>query len=337
MRIFFWISFCLLLWACERGKAIPDVSHIDAEVNIHRIDLAVRDIDTLNAEAGIKALEETYPEFMELYLTRIMNLKRPWDTTGTYYQIFNDEYLKPEEVRWLMDTTALVFSQFDDIRDQYRSAFQFYQYYFPEFNIPDIYTFTSAYGVAMGVAEDKLLVGLDMFFGPDYADYYGPPVDLYRYLLRSQTREHIVAKSMMALIDDKLGDVPEGNQFIDFAVHEGKKHYILGLLLPYAHDTVIIDLSAEHLQWCIDNEGQMWAFFVSEDLLYSTDLRRYIRYINPAPSSPGMPPESPGKTGVYIGWRIVQAYMERFPDTSPQMLMELPPQRILNDARYRPR
>jgi len=299
----FWkaaVLFFLLIaffGSCSREKHIPEVAHIQVDVNLYRLDLAIRDIDTLNATEDLKALEEKYPEFMDIYLTRIMNLKRPWDTTEVYYEIFNEEYLKPDGIRWLMDTTALVFNDMSNIEREFEQAFQFYRYYFPDAYLPDIYTFTSAYGVAIGLTEEKLLIGLDMFFGPDYADYYGPPVDLYRYILRSQTPDHIVAKSMMAMVDDKLGEDPEGLQLIDFAIHEGKKHYLLGLLLPYAHDTVIIDMSKEHLNWCHENEGQMWAFFVSEDLLYSSDVRQINRYIRPSPTSPGMPPESPGRTG----------------------------------------
>jgi hypothetical protein len=331
---FFFIAF---FGSCSREKHIPDVAHIEVEVNLHRLDLAIRDVDTLNAAEDLKALEEQYPDFMEIYLTHIMNLKRPWDTTAVYYEIFNEEYLKPDGIRWLMDTTALVFNDMSKIERQFEQAFRFYRYYFPDAYLPDIYTFTSAYGVAIGLTEEKLLIGLDMFFGPDYADYYGPPVDLHRYLLHSQNRDYIVAKSMMAIIDDKLGEDPDGLQFIDFAIHEGKKHYLLGLLLPYEHDTIIIQQSREQLDWCIENEGQMWAFFVSEDLIYSTDIRQINRYVKPAPTSPGMPQESPGRTGVYIGWKIVQAYMERYPETNLQALMELPAQRILNEARFRPR
>lgn len=330
--------FCIAFFcACKQEKHIPEVAHIEVDVNMNRLDLKIRDIDTLHAKTDLQKLEADYEEFMDIYLTRIMNLKRPWDTTAVYYEIFNEEYLKPDGIRWLMDTTALVFGDMEDIQQAFEQAFRFYKYYFPNAYVPDIYTFTSAYGVAIGLAEEKLLIGLDMFFGPEYADYYGPPVDLYQYLLRSQNRDHIVAKSMFAILDDKLGEDPNQLQFIDFAIHEGKKHYLLGLLLPYAQDSVIIDLSLKHLDWCRENEGQMWAFFVSEDLLYSSDIRRITRYIRPAPSSAGMPPESPGRTGVYMGWRIVQEYMRRFPETSPQALIELPPQRILNEARYRPR
>ena len=67
-------------------------------------------------------------------------------------------------------------------------------------------------------------------------------------------------------------------------------------------------------------------------------MSRINKYLNPAPSSPGMPPESPGMTANYIGWQIVKSYMNKFPETTiPDLIGNQNSQDFLEMARYRPK
>jgi hypothetical protein len=82
----------------------------------------------------------------------------------------------------------------------------------------------------------------------------------------------------------------------------------------------------------------MWAHFLKEELLYSTDFQKFRKLVDYSPSSPGMPPEAPGRTANYMGLKIVEAYMRRYPDLGLQGLTELQDaQYILEQSRYKPR
>jgi hypothetical protein len=48
----------------------------------------------------------------------------------------------------------------------------------------------------------------------------------------------------------------------------------------------------------------IWHYFSQRKLLYSTQWADIMRYINEGPTSMGMPPESPGNIGSFIGWQI---------------------------------
>jgi cytochrome c553 len=62
------------------------------------------------------------------------------------------------------------------------------------------------------------------------------------------------------------------------------------------------------------------------------------KYINVSPDSPGMPAQAPGRTGNYIGKQIINAYMERHPETTMQDLLRLQDaQKIMDLSRYKPR
>ena len=51
-----------------------------------------------------------------------------------------------------------------------------------------------------------------------------------------------------------------------------------------------------------------------------------------------MPTEAPGRTGDYIGWQIIRAYMKRYPETSLNDLIKMnDSQMILEKSKYKPK
>ena len=116
--------------------------------------------------------------------------------------------------------------------------------------------------------------------------------------------------------------------------------FLLDALLPEVQDTLKIGYTGEQLQWCFDNEVQMWAHYVQKKMLYSTDVLLYQRYINEAPftSAPDVPQESAPRIGVWTGWQIVRRYMKEHPEvTLKQLMAETDYQKILTQSKYKPR
>jgi len=71
---------------------------------------------------------------------------------------------------------------------------------------------------------------------------------------------------------------------------------------------------------------------------YFSKAEKINKYINPSPHSPGMPPRAPGRTANYIGWKIINAYMQRFPETTFQDLVKMDDaQALLQKSRYKPK
>ncbi|MFQ5447121.1 MAG: hypothetical protein ACE5FF_09305 [Saprospiraceae bacterium] len=99
-----------------------------------------------------------------------------------------------------------------------------------------------------------------------------------------------------------------------------------------------MEYSQPQVDWCNQNEENIWAYLISEDLLYSTawnDFRKLVEY---SPNSPGMPKEAPGRTANWLGWQIVKAYMKRHPGTSLEDLIALKDaQAIMDGSKYKPR
>ena len=158
-----------------------------------------------------------------------------------------------------------------------------------------------------------------------------------QYFLRTYNREHIVKKTMDVLIDDLAGP-PPGDRLLDQMIHNGKKLYLLDFMLPELADTVIFEFSPQQLEWCRDNERNLWAHYLSEDLLYSNEFRKINKLVNYSPNVPGMPAEAPGRVANWTGYRIFQEVHRQQPDLSLRELAALrDAQAVLEMARYKPR
>jgi hypothetical protein len=187
--------------------------------------------------------------------------------------------------------------------------------------------------------NNSIAVGLDFYLGDHFPYLQIDPSNpnFSKYMTRTFNRDHLVMKSMKLLVQDMLGK-PAGNKMLDHMIHYGKELYLLDRLLPYTPDSVKLEYSQEQVNWCEDNELGIWSVFIQDNLLYSTDWGKFRKLVEYSPTSPGMPKESPGRTANWIGWKIVEAYMKRFPETTPdELIMNLDAQAILDGSRYKPK
>jgi len=321
----------------SKYKNIPDVSGIDISLKINRFDQELFAIDTNEIESGIQLLEEKYPDFTDFYLQRVLQLKKPWDTIGAYRTYVNG-FLTYPFVRDLHQKVDSVYNQFGDVVQELEQGFQFYKYYFPEKEVPDFFTFISefTYGIVIPPRGNVMAIGLDFFLGKDYPYYYYPPLSLPKYVGRTQDKAHLPVKVFKGIIEDLVGPVP-GNRFIDHIIHNGKKLYILDQLLPYHADSLKLQYTNSQVEWCKTNELEIWAYILKEEMMYSDDHQSFKSLVSMAPKSAGMPDESPGEVGNWMGLQIVSAYMNRMPQLSLQELISITePQEILVKSKYKP-
>ncbi len=339
----FLFIFCVCcLFSCGKDKNIPDVSGVAVDFDIHRFEQDFFALDTTNLEESIAQLYQKHPQFSELFFKSVLPLNR-MGVDSIFHKNVNG-FLNFPSLKQLNDTTALVFSDMTEIEQELKQAFQFYQYYFPDRKAPDIYTFISEYTYQNFIFDadegDGVGVGLDMFLGDDYPyRKYVPENPAFSdYLTRTFNKKHLPRKVMMTLIEDLVGQ-PKGDQLLDLMLHNGKKLYLLDFMLPYETDSIKLEYTQQQVDWLNKNEIELWAYLLSEDLLYSTDRNKIRKLVDPSPGGAGnMPVEAPGRTANWVGWQIIKSYMNRHPETTLQELIDFKDAaKFLTKSRYRPK
>lgn len=340
-ELFYCIPLFLLLASCRQDKNIPDVSDVAVEVNIQRFEQDLFAIDTNNVAPGLQQIEAKYPTFSKIYFGELLG-STDERIAPQGHEAYMRGFLTHPAVRHLYDTTQVVFKDLSDLEKEFKQAFQFFKYYFPEQPTPDVTTFMSEYSIGTFVFGDSshnsLAVGLDFFLGENYPyqKYNEGNSNFSAYLTRTFNRQHLVSKTLQPLIEDLVGP-PTGNRLLDLMVQNGKKLYLLDKLLPYTPDSIKLEITAPQTTWLQENELEMWAYFLKENLFYSSDYKNIRKYVEYSPNSPGMPPEAPGRTANWLGWQIVEAYMKRHPETTMQQLLALKDaQALLDQSKYKP-
>lgn len=336
IQILFFFASAILISSCKNNQG-PDVSSVDANVIVFRTE---NDLFEAKSTSDIKKLVENNAPFYNVYLDEILGYKGvPRDSQ----LILLETFLKDSIIMDLQKKTKLAFGDFAEVKSEIELMLKHLKYYFPESPIPNLYTFISEFGYQMFIFQDKngkdgVGIGLDMFLHPEISYKMVDPenTNFSDYVTRSWNKEHVSKKLCDIYVADIAGETP-GHRMIDQMIHNGKKLYIAKLLMPEVHDTVITEYTLKQLNWCNENELQMWTFFMENKLFFETNLSKINKYLNPSPNSPEMPAEAPGRTANYLGWKIVTAYMERYPATTVQELLKLSDaQAIMEKSKYKP-
>ena len=325
--------------ACGSEKEdVPNVDHIKVAVNFHRFEQDLFALDSNNISKGLESLKEKYPAFYALYFQNVLNL----GVDSSQFEKALIGFLYNPNVRHLKDTATILLGDLSSFRKDFGRAMQFTKYYFPDYQIPDIYTFISEFNYQRFIfndgGKDGLGLGLDLFLGENYPYKSIDPTNpsFSNYLTRTFNTSHMAAKAVDLIIDDLAGPA-NGSRLLDQMIYNGKKLYFKKKFMPEIPDSIIFEYSDAQMNWVKENELEMWSFFTDKNLMFETNFAKINKYINPSPDSPGMPKEAPGKTGNYIGYKIIKAYMKKFPATTLKELSTLnDAQKFLEHSKYKP-
>jgi len=329
------LSFLLLafvLIGCTDEVKRIDTSTISLDLSIQRFDQALFQAGSDGVTAKeVSELREDFPHFYLLFTQQIMRLEGQNDSVTA---INLTEFVQDKNVRALYDTTQIVFKEINQVEGQLIEGFKYYKNYFPEQTTPKLVSFISGFNYAM-VADDSLLaIGLDMYLGAN-SSYY-PQLGMPQYRFRNMYPNQIVVDALYSWLTTEY-EAPNGDNLLKQMVYYGKVHYVLNQLLPDAALHQSFGFTEEQLEWCLENEAQIWAFVVEQELLYSNDNMEIRKFIGEGPFTAGFPEQAPAKLGHFIGWQMVKKYMKLKPELSLKELMEEKnAQELLNQSKYKP-
>ena len=329
------ISFLSWRVSCRNNPYKVAISSVKVDMKIHRLEQDLFLSDPSELPQDIEVLKEKYKVFLQLFGS-VINAGEISDSS------FNDIMVSFCTDRLNNEVFSVVNQQYSDIswiEEELEDAFRYYRYYFSGRNIPEVYTCITGFNASMITLKDSIIgISLDKYLGWD-SEYY-KMLNIYRYLAARMNSYNIVPDCMYAWgktqWDFEDMKYPDSNVITEM-IHEGKLKYFEQCMLPELKDTLLFGFSGDQMQFCRNNEGQMWQYLVEHDLLFSSDQMTRRKLTGEAPFTSFFTNESPGRAAVWIGFRIVESYMRNNRDMTLEGLMnEKDIQGILGKARYNP-
>ena len=204
--------------------------------------------------------------------------------------------------------------------------------------IRDIYTINSDFDFEYSIlAKDTIvIIGLDNYLGTKNHLYKGIP----KYLSKRFDKKYLstdLAESFAKLSVPPL----KGNEtFVEKLVYYGKIEWIKQLLVPGKQQHELLRYNKAELNWCEENEFNVWNYFVQKDLLFSKSKALNYRFFKPAPFSKfylELDNQTPGEIGKWVGLRIVQSYAKSHSDMSVQRIINQSDlMTFFHHSRYKP-
>lgn len=322
-RIYYSIIFIILstFWVCAGCSSSSQDDESDSITKIIRIDGAypadslANDSDAL---AGFRAIALSMADTSDIsvvihdyFSSRYFKVFSP-DVT----KIFSDlEYLATNISRTLVKLHSLT----DSIA------------------IPDkVFTYISPFNQQIVRVDDNLLIALNHYLGADYSGYDG--FESYRRSMKIPDRipydmvEVLVYTSMPFRADIEPTVLQQ-------MIYEGVIVVLEMNAVEHPSLALAIGMSDNDLAWCKANEKRIWMKMVEEDMLFDTSYLLTSKLLDPSAATLVINSEAPGRVGRYIGYRIVQSFLQNRKEVdfdsllSPSFYLSTD---VLADSRFSP-
>lgn len=331
------IASFLMLSACKGKKNIPDVSGILVELKVERFESDFYKIDTSNIAHSLDELNKKYPAFLPDYLYQVLGLTPQPDSVISQIKLF----LKDSLYKNIYQDACKKFTTLDAAKTELKLGLQLTKFYFPKYTLPKkLITFIGPLdGVGTALTSDhSLAIGLQGYLGGDYEAYQdGYIAQTYpAYKSRRFEPQYIATNCIKNIIEELFPDKSNGRPLAERMIEQGRRLYVLDMLLPQTADSIKTGYTQSQLKQCFDNEKNIWAYFVQSNLLFEREPSLVSPYVTDGPKTPELSETSPGNIGSFSGWQIVKKWMETHPKTSLETLMQTPTMTIFNDAGYKP-
>ena len=221
------------------------------------------------------------------------------------------------------------------IEEELEDVMRHVVYYFPDFEPTPIVTVLSDVNYRQKVipTASQLIVSIDTYLGKDHELYIG----INKYQRENLNIEQLPADASLAyarlFVEPSMERSLLGNM-----IYHGKLHYLQELFAPNATGEQLFSYSPEKYVFTVENEGEMWRYFIDNELLYDTDSKLLSRFILPAPFSKfylEVDQQTPGGVGRYIGYRMVKSFMDNN-EVDIETMMHLKPEEIFKRSKYKP-
>lgn len=311
--IFFTSVLSVLLLSCGGDPFDVDTSNVKMDISYIDMDHTFRTADSSELVKQVNSYKNDIHDVYEYEFGHCLNIGDVSDSSvfGAVTEFMSDPYIHRLEAE-----IARQFGDKSKIEDKINGGFKYLKAHFPKENYPKHIVFlNSLFRSSAASFEQDIAVGLEQYLGPNTSVIKELPTNEYyqwykdgmeaKYLERDVLASWISANHMTELKSGSLAET---------MIWWGKVLYFVEASFPKADKSIIIRYSKSDYKWAIDNEASFWQYLVDQKLLFGMDERTKANMLQEGPFTPGLPEKGPDRLGQFLGWRMVQQYMENNPD-----------------------
>jgi len=331
-QLVFALGLSFILFSCSRNPLKINVSDVSVDLRIKHLDADLQGMDKDRLKVAIPDLKKKYGEFFDIFTYQMIAVG------GTDQENFPDLlYSFVSDTVLIRKLVPQVAEKIDTLRlrKELDLAFRHYKYYFPQKEIPVIYTCISGLNQSVVIANNLIGISLDKYLGSGSPFYVRMGLPVYKR--RNMNQSRLVPDMMVAWVMAEWPKSINANSMLSEMIQEGKQMYFVDAMLPELNDTLKMGYTKNQIDFCRKNEASMWTFLAEHKLLFTTDRMNIKRFIDDGPYTSAFGEQSPSRTGVWIGWQIVRSYMKQHPEVKlADLLANQDFQMILNQSNYQP-
>jgi len=305
-----------LLVSCLHKNNESEIIKTPVNLDFRRFDKELMSLDMTKVVDSLPYFQKKYGSFFEVFNTQIINIGSSY--SAGYPTILN-RFVTDYTVSMVNKEVQSKFTNIDSLKEKLTIGFKHYKYYLPNFQVPIIATYVAGLNQSMFATDSVLGIGLDKYLGANCSFYerMGTP----KYIRMRFTREKMASDAFFTLALSKFPMPDSAENVLSQMLYQGKLMYFVKKMLPEEADSLIFGFTNKQVEWCSENEKQMWTFLVEHKILFSTDTYMITRYLDEAPSTKNFPPESPGRAAIWLGYRIIDKFMQKNSETNLLQLM----------------
>lgn len=330
---FFSLALLVFLQSCHKER-FSGIETQNVSVQLVRFEDQLFNTNLYTFQDSLSSFIKKYPQFMALYGSKVLEIGVPSQSW------FNDalfSFRTDQAIYNIYKEVNGAHMNFSKTLQQINNAFGKWKTIFPKKNIPDIYTYVSGFNQSIVTTDSLLGISLEKYLGKDeelYNQVY-PPIPAYqRY---NMTPERIPIDIVRAWATTQIDYKPEQDNLISRMIYNGQVLFLTSKLLPHTPDTLLLGFTPDQMDFCTEQEANMWTYLIEQQLLFNTDKFRIDQFTHDAPYTKDFDKDSPGKAAVWIGYRIIEQYADKKRDLSlSDIVTNNNYQAILNESGYRP-
>ena len=286
----FVIIISVLLLSCDYNK------NKESKNAINYIDVKFDRFEKKFFNSSVDSLSKLIDEYPFLFSKRFsLDEWKAIKTDSTRKEIFNK--------------TDSVFKNFKSVENGVKKIFTNTKNFFPNFKSPKLITLNNGidYKYKIIDSDSIILISLDCYLGENIF-YKNIPVHISKLMV-----PEFVTIDISELISTRYVEIPLDRKFISKIIYHGKLLFLMKEVSGI-DPLKALGFNKNNKDWMIENENNVWKYFVENDLLFSTQSSLDYRFLANAPFSKfglSIDFESPPMVGRWIGYQIVKSYSKK--------------------------